>query len=251
MAQVDIFTVWPYGWERFSIDLDSLPDNGSVVEVQGYWPDENKSASYKADFSHQTFSDGKRELRLEYRPDLLADLDPDLESYIGTLILNIEPGLRKATAKWETTLGQVSQPEGSITCHVLEGNITRNIELEAYTRIKRQQQELKSALIDIDQCCVLSGETTVAVLEAAHIVGVAHSGDDQISNGVLLRADLHRLFDRGLFYFDNAGYVMITGGSISTEYRHFLEGRAMSAGTFSRVSGRIRQSNLNRAALES
>lgn len=45
--------------------------------------------------------------------------------------------------------------------------------------------------------CAISGERTLPVLEAAHIKPYSDSGPHQVSNGLLLRSDLHTLFDRG------------------------------------------------------
>ncbi|MCZ7650331.1 MAG: HNH endonuclease [Thermoanaerobaculia bacterium] len=45
--------------------------------------------------------------------------------------------------------------------------------------------------------CAATGEKALPVLEAAHILPVAEGGQHQVSNGLLLRSDLHRLYDRG------------------------------------------------------
>ncbi len=45
--------------------------------------------------------------------------------------------------------------------------------------------------------CAVTGERTLPVLEAAHIRPYALAGPHQISNGILLRSDLHKLFDLG------------------------------------------------------
>ena len=45
--------------------------------------------------------------------------------------------------------------------------------------------------------CAISGEKTLPVLEAAHIKPYAESGPHFISNSLLLRSDLHKLFDSG------------------------------------------------------
>ena len=45
--------------------------------------------------------------------------------------------------------------------------------------------------------CAVSGERTLPVLEAAHIKPFADSGPYYINNGILLRSDLHKLFDKG------------------------------------------------------
>ncbi|HMK27386.1 MAG TPA: HNH endonuclease [Chitinophagaceae bacterium] len=50
--------------------------------------------------------------------------------------------------------------------------------------------------------CTISGEKTLPVLEAAHIKKYSLQGPHTISNGVLLRSDLHKLFD--------SGYITIT-----------------------------------------
>ena len=46
--------------------------------------------------------------------------------------------------------------------------------------------------------CALTGESTLPVLEAAHIVPYATEGTHDVRNGLLLRADFHKLFDTGL-----------------------------------------------------
>lgn len=50
--------------------------------------------------------------------------------------------------------------------------------------------------------CAVTGEKTLPVLEAAHIKPYAEDGPHRVSNGILLRSDLHKLFD--------LGYVTIT-----------------------------------------
>jgi putative restriction endonuclease len=50
--------------------------------------------------------------------------------------------------------------------------------------------------------CAVTGEHSRPALEAAHIEPYTEGGPHEIPNGLLLRADLHRLFD--------AGYVSVT-----------------------------------------
>jgi len=47
-----------------------------------------------------------------------------------------------------------------------------------------------------DRRCAMTGERTLPALEAAHIRAYSDSGLHSVNNGLLLRADLHRLFDR-------------------------------------------------------
>ncbi|MBB6734051.1 HNH endonuclease [Cohnella zeiphila] len=45
--------------------------------------------------------------------------------------------------------------------------------------------------------CAITGEKTLPVLEAAHIKPYSQNGPHMTSNGLLLRKDIHTLFDRG------------------------------------------------------
>lgn len=47
--------------------------------------------------------------------------------------------------------------------------------------------------------CAISGEKALPVLQAAHIKPFNEQGPNTINNGLLLRSDLHILFDRGYF----------------------------------------------------
>lgn len=46
--------------------------------------------------------------------------------------------------------------------------------------------------------CAITGERTLPVLEAAHILPYAQQGPHELQNGLLLRSDFHKLFDKGL-----------------------------------------------------
>jgi putative restriction endonuclease len=50
--------------------------------------------------------------------------------------------------------------------------------------------------------CAITAEKTLPVLDAAHIRPVTDGGIHEIANGVLLRSDLHTLFDRGYLTVD-------------------------------------------------
>lgn len=45
--------------------------------------------------------------------------------------------------------------------------------------------------------CAVTGEKTLPVLEAAHVEPYALEGPNRVNNGILLRSDLHKLFDLG------------------------------------------------------
>jgi len=71
-------------------------------------------------------------------------------------------------------------------------------------RVRIGQAAFRTMITDAyERRCAVTGERTLPVLEAAHIKPYAESGPHYISNGLLLRADLHKLFD--------TGYLTVTG----------------------------------------
>lgn len=67
--------------------------------------------------------------------------------------------------------------------------------------------------------CAITGERTLPVLDAAHIKPFAESGPNRVDNGLLLRADLHILFDQGFLTIDNDLRVEVSQ-RIKTEYEN-------------------------------
>lgn len=71
------------------------------------------------------------------------------------------------------------------------------------TKVRLGQGAFRILVTDAyNRKCAISGERTLPVLEAAHIRPYAESGPHFISNSLLLRSDLHKLFD--------SGYITIT-----------------------------------------
>ena len=61
------------------------------------------------------------------------------------------------------------------------------------------QTEFRSALVDAyNSECAVTGCDVVDALEAAHLIPFCESESNVASNGLLLRADIHTLFDRHL-----------------------------------------------------
>ncbi|MBI2894422.1 MAG: HNH endonuclease [Deltaproteobacteria bacterium] len=54
-----------------------------------------------------------------------------------------------------------------------------------------------------DRACAVTGEHSLPVLEAAHIKPYSRGGIHEVPNGITLRSDVHRLFDRGYVTVDD------------------------------------------------
>ena len=68
---------------------------------------------------------------------------------------------------------------------------------EQLIRPRLGQGTFRYALERVYGRCAVTGEHALPALDAAHIVSYRQGGRHEISNGLLLRADIHRLFDQG------------------------------------------------------
>lgn len=98
--------------------------------------------------------------------------------------------------------------------------------LERYRQVQARQGQgvfrdaLRRAYSDR---CAVTDTAVDAVLEAAHIVPYNGPAGNTVTNGLLLRADVHTLFDLGLVWIDDHYRVHITDELARTEYAD-LEG---------------------------
>ena len=102
----------------------------------------------------------------------------------------------------------------------------------------RREARFRDLILNCDeQCCVLTGEPTVQALDAAHLVPAANGENDLPFNGILLRADLHRLFDAGLFTFKPNGKVKLLKRELfpSDAYVRLLRNARLPSKTLRRV----------------
>jgi len=96
--------------------------------------------------------------------------------------------------------------------------------------VRRGQLEFRNELLKAyGQRCAVSGCSVVDVLEAAHISPYKGILTNHVSNGLLLRADIHTLFDCGLLGIDPNSRRVITGGALTgSSYAQFA-GRLLRA----------------------
>jgi hypothetical protein len=86
-------------------------------------------------------------------------------------------------------------------------------------RRRGQAKFRKALLVAYQGKCAITGCDAVEALEAAHIAPYRGDHSDHVQNGLLLRADLHSLFDLGLVSIDpGAMKVVIAAELIGTTY---------------------------------
>lgn len=69
--------------------------------------------------------------------------------------------------------------------------------------------------------CVISGCNMLEVIEAAHIIFASKKGSDKVTNGLILRSDLHQLFDRGKLTIDPTTLCVFIEESAKKNYAEF------------------------------
>lgn len=70
--------------------------------------------------------------------------------------------------------------------------------------------------------CPVTGSTITALLEAAHIRPYAGAWHCEAKHGILLKTDIHTLFDKGLLWFDDDFRVCLAPILLETEYAVLL-----------------------------
>ncbi len=77
-------------------------------------------------------------------------------------------------------------------------SVAREGHREIRTRARIGQSDFREKLLErFGENCALTGPTPPAALEAAHLYSYASVGKHHLHGGLLLRRDVHRLFDRG------------------------------------------------------
>lgn len=94
--------------------------------------------------------------------------------------------------------------------------------------VRRGQPAFRNALMEAyGGACAISGCTVRAVLEAAHILPYRGPHTNEVSNGLLLRADLHTLFDLGLISIDPETFRVLVAPSMDESEYASLTGRRL------------------------
>jgi len=101
---------------------------------------------------------------------------------------------------------------------------------QAYARrVRKGQSRFRKALHTLyGSRCAFTGTDEETVLEACHIISHAKTGDNSLDNGLLLRSDIHVLFDEHLMTLANDGQRILVHKDVTApEYARL---RGMSPG---------------------
>jgi putative restriction endonuclease len=93
--------------------------------------------------------------------------------------------------------------------------------------------------------CAVTGEHSGPVLEAAHIIPYAKGGEHRVDNGLLLRSDLHRLYDRG-YVTVTPDYEFMVGEKLRNDFNNGRSYYALSGSKIALPSTVVHRPSLER-----
>lgn len=95
--------------------------------------------------------------------------------------------------------------------------------------VRRGQPAFRDALLQqYEGRCAFSGWDVVSSLEAAHVVPYANNGGSKVTNGLLLRGDLHTLFDLHLITVDPDSRTVVVAQELQMTKAAELHGRPLA-----------------------
>ena len=239
-TQFSICIPWDWSKETILFDTDSPPTVGMRFTTHEIWPqDDDLLVTYVTRVTGYTRTGTKHQLSLNY------SLEDNLELQIHNLCwlsstIEFDTQSMKCKATWLSSPPD-KKYDGTSSGKIVRLDPIEILEYEICTRIKRRQQEFKNALLSHTKACELTGESASSALDAAHITSVADFGTYSADNGLLLRADLHRLFDSNHLRIDpRTGRVSLSKSvPKDSAYRDLVKGLKLNPKSLERVRSNL------------
>jgi hypothetical protein len=225
-----IFVFWD--GEVETVDISAALNPGATkFQTSGLWAAERTRVNYRVTCEVVPEPAGTRVLNIRYEPDLNRHL-AKYEVVWGDSQISVKRGEDSGLALWRTKGGDKwfrRKWKSVSSC------LSQPRTIETVNRYARRQAVLRKELSDYEDSCVICGESTTDALQAAHIVSVAGQGADTVFNAVLMRADIHRLYDERYFVINRHGRIVVKK-KVGRGYSRFIRsGRALPRATLERI----------------
>ncbi|WP_210528340.1 HNH endonuclease [Rubellimicrobium arenae] len=124
----------------------------------------------------------------------------------------------------------VEKPDGRrVTPSQSDNELKERVRRWAMRETRPEQQNFRRQIAERDGLrCAVTGCAIPEVLDAAHIAQRATGGPDDPRNGMILRADVHRLFDAGLLTIDPATRTVVVLSVVDDATYRDMCGRVVS-----------------------
>ncbi len=132
-----------------------------------------------------------------------------------------DTGVGEGRRVFEECLAQLPAPEQPVAEALMSGDGS----LSRYGQALLVQPRLGQGTFRIglnsayDGACAVTNEHSWPVLEAAHIRPYSAGGEHRLCNGLLLRADIHKLFDKG-YVTITPDYLFKVSGRLEEEWNN-------------------------------
>lgn len=215
---------WDHCTEYFEISTSNLPQAGSQLQTREYWHEEQELADYIVHCRSAELEGDSFKMTLSYLATSNPDLARKCEAW-GESTIRLNLRAHSGTASWKDTTDKARN--GTVTCRVQSNALFESVTHRETQITARPGQGLtRQILLNVYGRCALTGEETPAVLDVAHINAATDGGKASMANCILLRTDIHRLWDSKLLSIDPAGKVSLKPEA-SERYHDELRGAAL------------------------
>lgn len=210
-VEYDHDEVWDEDEYLTNLQIRQVIDRADKEELSELWNNRTTQILYRDDaaavLAQMRFVSGidavRQSLDNVYDLEILDDFE---ERPIDDLEIDIQSKPRQSPQNTVTNLpdeptGEKRRKETTIT-------------------YREGQAKFRSALISYYGArCMITGETVAQIIEAAHIRPYDGNKTNHVTNGLLLRVDIHRLFDCGLLNVDPTTLkVLVDESLMSSSY---------------------------------
>ncbi len=160
---------------------------GCIVLTEPFFFERNEWIPAPDDFAKNIVTGKKYSLETETGRAVWEAVRLRLQARAVAEVADVDPG----SLPFGDSTGRQDLGNGAAPTHPMFGEPT-------LIRPRLGQGAFRMAITETyERRCAITGEKALPTLEAAHIRPVSESGGHTVDNGLLLRADVHKLFDRG------------------------------------------------------
>lgn len=231
---------WDNADEYIEIDFDNLSAIYSIKSTKEWWREHDRLVHYNTKSVIKKNKNNTITIKLTYLHSENPHFEEDEVSW-GTSIFTLGKGGLSGKSQWDDFNDQ--ENSGECSWYKIDKPLIQIKEKTTSKVKKRNQEEFRRFLLGDDQKCVITGEDTKQSLEAAHIISVKNDGVEWPTNGIILRSDIHRLYDAGQFKISKTGKIIkIKKSELSDYYVKVLSSAKLPEKTLDRIKSALEKS---------
>jgi hypothetical protein len=216
VADITLRIAWPGTAEILFLGTLADLTVGATVSSYEPWPERLDPVRYFSRVEHVARRRESLILRLRYSAE--DNPQASINDAWGTTTLEVDLMRRTGSATWRDLRGpDMSVSDATVSVDQEPGTAQSGLRL-VKDRLG-QQNRFRKMLLGLDGACAVTREQHPALLDAAHVLELNGRGNYSRGNGLLLRTDVHRLFDRRVLRIDLDGCLTYVGESKPTSLR--------------------------------